>query len=45
MALVGRQKSWSYLAFQDEMLASSRALPMVKNILTSVSTLWARLRE
>ena len=45
MALVGRQKSKVYLAFQDEMLASSRALPMVKNILTSVSRLSPSLRE
>jgi hypothetical protein len=45
MAVVGRTKSHLYLAHQAAMLASIRALPRVKNILASVSTVWPRLRD
>ena len=45
MAVVGRQKSYWYLAAQAEMLASISALPSTKNSFTSWSRVFPRMRD
>src|SRR4030095_2623459 len=45
MPVIGRTKSYWYLASQDEMLASISALPMPKNSLTSWSRVLSRMRD